>query len=1026
MEIEKNENVPSIVELKKNLQEALVLVDDIVLKNYISNLDKLEIQDFDLSEEKRREEISQIRMIKIKRINYQKNENSLYKYGSILSAIFNLEASFLMLIKGNINGVDIYLGTKNKESSSSDILTKTVEGQFLGTSLERLYVEDIEKVLDFSNGDKSELCSVVTGIANNKNKDFIDNEKYIQGLEKLIISLQGKEYTAAILANPVSSTELNEIRIAYENIYTQLSSFSTMAINQGETKGENISKSTTEGENYSKTITTSTSISKATPKAKVANILGTTITVLGAITKNMFFYTGAAALGSAINTVFGETEAKSNGTSETNGKSKSTSDTFGTSIGESKNLQLTVQNKTIQNILKRIDKQLERIEEFESIGMWETAAYFFSEDLSTTKIAASTYKSLVNGENTGIEKSAINTWYANEKEKNKIIGKYLSILEHPLFIKDNINGNKILLTPTSVVSSNELAIAMSLPRKSVPGFPVVKCVDFGKEIINYSKDSRESLKITLGNIFNMGKESNLKVELDKQSLAMHTFVTGSTGSGKSNTIYTLLKELNEKRVKFLVIEPAKGEYKNIFGQRKDVNIFGTNPNYTKILRINPFNFPEKIHVLEHIDRLIDIFNVCWPMYAAMPAILKEAIENTYEKAGWNLETSRNKYDTPIFPTFIDLLSSLREVINSSDYSKEIKDNYTGSLITRVKSLTNGLNRNIFSANEIENKILFDENTIIDLSRVGSNETKSFIMGILTMRLQEHRMSNIVNMNEKLKHVTVLEEAHNLLKRTSTEQGSESSNLLGKSVEMIANAIAEMRTYGEGFIIADQAPGLLDMSIIRNTNTKIVMSLPDFSDRELVGKSMGLNEEQIEEIAKLPTGVGVVYQNKWLESVLGKIKKFEIETKEYLEPENNINLSGTDIKRQVLETLVSNLENQEINKDIENLKNIILESNLDVTFKIDILKVFVNKGNNKENITNLICKSIDNLDEIIDKVKKSKTLEEFNNTILKELNLNFEKEKELKILENIVLYYSKIEDNLKFYNNWVSSMEERVI
>ena len=72
------------------------------------------------------------------------------------------------------------------------------------------------------------------------------------------------------------------------------------------------------------------------------------------------------------------------------------------------------------------------------------------------------------------------------------------------------------------------------------------------------------------------------------------------------------------------------------------------------------------------------------------------------------------------------------------------------------------------------------------------------------------------MNSPLKHITVLEEAHNLLKRTSTD----SANITGKSVEMLSNSIAEMRTYGEGFIIADQAPGLLDMAVIRNTNTKI--------------------------------------------------------------------------------------------------------------------------------------------------------------------------------------------------------------
>ena len=130
-----------------------------------------------------------------------------------------------------------------------------------------------------------------------------------------------------------------------------------------------------------------------------------------------------------------------------------------------------------------------------------------------------------------------------------------------------------------------------------------------------------------------------------------------------------------------------------------------------------------------------------------------------------------------------------------------------------------------------------------------------------------------DMNAKLRHVTVLEEAHNLLKRTSTEQSQDSGNLLGKSVEMLSNSIAEMRTYGEGFVIADQAPGLLDMAAIRNTNTKIVMRLPDQGDRELVGKAMHLNDDQISELAKLPRGVAAVYQNEWVESVLCKVGRY---------------------------------------------------------------------------------------------------------------------------------------------------------
>ena len=171
----------------------------------------------------------------------------------------------------------------------------------------------------------------------------------------------------------------------------------------------------------------------------------------------------------------------------------------------------------------------------------------------------------------------------------------------------------------------------------------------------------------------------------------------------------------------------------------------------------------------------------------------------YESCGWDLTESKNSVAEDLFPTFADLQDSLSDVIESSAYAQEVKSNYLGALGTRVRSLSNGLNGQIFSPYETDNATLFDSNVVIDLSRVGSMETKALIMGLLVIRLSEHRTAFTNGMNVPLRHVTVLEEAHNILKRGSSEQGAEGPGLVGKSVEMLANSIAEMRTYGEGLI-----------------------------------------------------------------------------------------------------------------------------------------------------------------------------------------------------------------------------------
>ena len=443
---------------------------------------------------------------------------------------------------------------------------------------------------------------------------------------------------------------------------------------------------------------------------------------------------------------------------------------------------------------------------------------------------------------------------------------------HPQFVYSGFSyeGERdIAVNASALVSTNELAIHMGLPRHSVKGLPVVEHAVFGQEVI--TRRNADADRINLGTIYNLGQETETEVCLNLNSLAMHTFITGSTGSGKSNAVYHLLTEVRKKGIPFLVVEPAKGEYKDVF---TDVRCYGTNPLVGEMLRINPFSFPKGIHVLEHIDRIVEIFNVCWPMYAAMPAVLKESIENAYKSAGWDLDISENEKIDNLFPTFDDVLIELNKTINSSEYSSDTKGDYIGSLSTRIKSLTNGINGRVFVSDEMDLSELFDNSAIIDISRVGSVETKSLIMGLVVMKLQEYRMANAKEMNSPLRHITVLEEAHNLLKKTSTEQSSDSSNMVGKSVEMLTNAIAEIRTFGEGFVIVDQAPDLLDTAAIRNTNTKIVLRLPESNDREITGNSIALKEQQFDELSKLPTGVAAVYQNDWQEAVLCKLPRYE--------------------------------------------------------------------------------------------------------------------------------------------------------
>lgn len=926
--------LPTMAELQTQLAESSKLVDDIVLKKYLYKLTDLEI--IPLTDELKR--ISDIRLFKITEMVYQKDEYSTYKFASVFNSVQNLNCGVFIVADSNGEKTDFYMGVRSLDDkrttkSLKDTLRNALIGQFPGVKSTDLLDPQAEA---FLADIPTKNISSVSCVANNKDEDFKDNETFIQGLEKLALAMQGQKYTAIVLAKSTPPEQLDGIRRAYETIYTQLSPFANMQLSYGTNTALSISDalsngtttgtshthhtSVSKGDSYTSGTTEHESASKPSPKGTLvktggslalgaASILTAPLTGGASLVAAGLIAVGQTALSSytpptttkGSSTSESRTKTETTSESESFGESKSTSETQthtrGLTSGKTENMQLTMQNKTLLNTLDRIDLQLKRLDECESLGMWECAAYFLSDSQETAEMAAGTYKALMKGSKSGVETSAINYWGRQDKEKLPVLREYITNFIHPVFAYTTEQGY-LPVTASSLLSSNELAIQMGLPRKSVCGFPVIEHADFGKEVVSYGKKINRR-ELCLGNIFTMGTETKTLVNLDINSLTMHTFVTGSTGSGKSNTVYEILNQLhNIYSIPFLVVEPAKGEYKNIFGQFADVSVYGTNPKKTSLLKINPFSFPDDVHVLEHLDRLVEIFNVCWPMYAAMPAILKEAIERAYVNIGWDLVSSENKNGYK-FPNFADILEQIEAVINESKYSADSKGDYSGALLTRVRSLTTGLNGLIFCNDDISNEDLFDKSVIVDLSRVGSTETKSLIMGLLVMKLNEYRMSS-GKANSSLSHITVLEEAHNLLKRTSTEQSSEGSNLLGKSVELLANSIAEMRTYGEGFVIADQSPGLLDMSVIRNTNTKIILRLPDRSDRELVGYAAGLNDKQIDELSKLRRGVAAVYQNDWVEPVLVQVNKCELDETAY------------DFSATVLRTEESNIREQLVN------------------------------------------------------------------------------------------------------------------
>lgn len=873
-------------------------VDRVVNKIYLQNLEHCQIAPCESHSSNVAETAC---FFPIKRVVLDQKEDILQKLASVYAGAGSVAANLAMIIRGYSSGeVEIYLGVCGEESRingaypKARVLYDGFIGNFPGCRDDKTFLldaEDTRVLLNKCYDTEYNAVASVSCIASLRNRNEGQNFGFYQGMDKLIETMGGSDYSVVILAHPLDANEIEAVRLELEELYSRLSPYSKVIMGANWSDAQSLAKALSKNlsVNVTNTHSATLSVGQTQSLTQSANVFSSEQAgIQGSLLVAGINYGSSSGQGYGV--------AQGEGNSLTEALSKISSEGKGIGIGETntatntrtigESVQLTVENKIVTETLKRIDEQLTRLRTGKGTGMFAAAAYFLAPSLTQARIAASTYKAVISGANTNLESSALNLW---TKEKCKEIIKYLRQFRHPVFNlnkpKKNSNDHLISTTPAVLTTSSELAISMGLPRNKIDGVPVRESVSFERNIVRLTASSTPK-DLKLGNIYYLDHEEKNIASLNAEDLTRHCFVTGTTGSGKSNAIYGLLEKILDlkKNVRFMVIEPVKGDYKTVFGHRADVKVYGTNSDITKLLRINPFRFRREVHVLEHIDYLIGIFKVCWPMEAAMPSVLKQAIERAYVRAGWNLGKSKNAYSAELFPNFRDVLEAINQIMDETEFSAENKGNYKGALCTRLEELTTGLNEQIFVSNDLSDVQLFEENIIVDLSRLGSDEIKSLLMGLLFVRLKEFRQSTRRKITEGLQHVTVLEEAHNLLKRTSTEQSMNSANMAGKAVEMISNSLAEMRSSGEGFIIVDQSPSMVDLSAVRNTNTKIVLRLPEATDREIVGRAISLAQAQIGELAKLPTGVAAVYQNDWMGAALVKIPYFPTTEELFCQPE----------------------------------------------------------------------------------------------------------------------------------------------
>lgn len=783
---------------------------------------------------------------KIEKLSYDEKYPRREAFENVLDSLDNEAFNFVYILTGSNTGIELHIGVvknhrNNRKTLSTvnygDIIANAFEGNFSGSSLKRLDVDELqEKIINQTKIFKN--AGIISGIPSINECDTGEDFDF-QGIDRLINSMLGQTWRIIVVCEPVSQSEILQIKDDIYELYNRLSVYSKATLQRTTNLGDSISFGRNVSNSRDKNRNWSESDTESNGKANSSG------------TKN-----------------FGTSHQFGKGGGSSQGHSEGENWSYNQNRGTSQAVTIEMANKHAQDLMQYIDDELlPRIKEGYGKGMFKTSLFYMADKVTTANRLKLSIMSLFQG-----DKSTFSPLIAQELDlKERISQKALISYQNGFYdMKEySLDAATLLSKPvdahfglgiSAYLTAGEASILAGLPQKEVPGIVLNEAVDFGlNEHVIESEDA-----IDVGVLVQKGRKLNIRFALKRDSMMKHTFIAGVTGTGKTTTCHKLLAA---SATPFLVIEPAKTEYRTLAQEKNrkkygDVFVFTLGNESIAPFRINPFELVKEEVISAHIDMLKATFTSAFPMEASMPQILEEAIVKCYENKGWSIDTNTNYlYKDPFdrdkeksFPIMSELLEEMKKIVKEKGFSAQMQADYEGSLVSRLSNLTVGAKGRMLNCPySTDFRFIAYNKVILEMEELKAPEDKALFMGFILSRLSavikaEHKRDS------SYRHLTLIEEAHRLLSKV--EYGDSGSKKT--AVETFTDLLAEVRKYGEGLIVVDQIPNKLAPEVLKNTNTKIIHKILARDDKEAVGDTMLMNDKQKEYLSALETGHAIVF------------------------------------------------------------------------------------------------------------------------------------------------------------------------
>ncbi len=428
-----------------------------------------------------------------------------------------------------------------------------------------------------------------------------------------------------------------------------------------------------------------------------------------------------------------------------------------------------------------------------------------------------------------------------------------------------------------ILTAEEAVTILSLPvggRQISAGFTIDRSQKQGKE---YRSSMVDSGDILIGRLKSTGGVHGFGIS--RNDLAKHMLIVGTPGSGKTTFSVGMLDKLWKQGVPFLVIEPAKNEYRALIQSIPDLQVFTPGKNIISPFVFNPFVLPDNVHLESYKSTLKTAFAAGVSMTTPLDKIFEETINNCYADFGW-LDTFTSSDKGRTF-NIADFIKCFQQTFDNIGYTGEV-GNIGKAGIVRLQSLIN-LFDNYYS---IPIGDLLKKPTVIELAAVENSDEKALIIALLLLSILSYVNANYTGDSE-LQNVILLEEAHVLLDAQSGgAQGDANPSAIAQG--LVKRMLAELRSYGISLVIADQSPRKVTTDVVALTDIKLAFRLVESADKQIIADSTNMSEQQAARLSRLKPGEAFFFFNKLEEPE-------EVITENYrLEHKINITLTDAEI------------------------------------------------------------------------------------------------------------------------------------